>query len=68
MKRSCLGLLIASVAVNSITGTGLLISTSAASLPENLEATMQEVSQLADASWGIAVIEFKTGEEISRNA
>jgi len=61
-------LLIASVTLNSIAGTGLLISTSAASLPENLEVTLQEISQIADANWGIAVIEFKTGEEISSNA
>ena len=67
MKRSYLGLLVASVAVNSITGTGLLISTSTATLPENLDATIQEVSQIADASWGIAVIEFKTGEERTLN-
>ncbi len=68
MNRSYLGLLIASVALSSITGTGLLISTSTASLPENLEAIIQEVSQIADASWGIAVIEFKTGEERTLNA
>ena len=40
----------------------MLISSSNASLPENLEETFQEISQLSEAEWGIGVIEYKTGE------
>lgn len=57
-----------SVIANSITGAGMLVATSTASIPGNLDATFQEVSGLADASWGLGVIEFKTGEEKTLNA
>jgi hypothetical protein len=63
MYRSYIGLLIAAVSVNTIAGPGIFVSSSNASLPENLDDTFQEISGLSGAEWGLGVIEFKTGEE-----
>jgi len=63
MTQSYIGLLILTVLVSSITGMEMLVSSSDASLPGNLDETFREISSLSGAEWGLGVVEFKTGEE-----
>lgn len=63
MIHSFIGSLILAVLMNTIAGPGIFVSSSNAGLPENLDNTFQEISQLSGAEWGLGVVEFKTGEE-----
>ena len=63
MYHLFLGSFVILTIVNTFIGPGILLSSASASLPENLDDTFQEISQLSGAEWGLGVVEFKTGEE-----
>ena len=67
MYRSFIGSPVILLLVCMFTGTGVMVTSSEASLPDDLDDTLAEISDLYDGSWALGVVELNTGESETVN-